>query len=419
MKNNYQEKIKKIVFLITIIPYVVFLSLGIYNCINSSLENKYLDLYALIEPLEQFWFDIITDFNIFFICLIIFVVGYPIYYLLDKSNKKKNKEKDNIVQSKLSKSFLLYIISFIPYFFLIYSCIFGIDFGFFGNTSTYYGFEALFIAGIVGCVIPIYPIILIFQIIYTIKKYKTFTINKKRILKYIIFSIISLILIPSFINMIRENNKANTTFDNDKIVIEKYLIKEFGEQHYKNMEIVKNNGIISRYTIKTPLLDYGFSIELNEDRTNIIDSTFYEEFINDNNVTEMLNLHLADVYDLPNNIKVETSISNINLDIKNYDKSFDLKLLLEDCKYNIKSITIYTESLEMQDVTETIKDFYVNYSKILDEHHIGERVVFVLKTSEDNHFRVDILKPSKNENVLTIIFWSLNNEKIYVDLSGQ
>jgi len=155
MKNNYQEKIKKIVFLITIIPYVVFLLLGIYNCINSSLENKYLDLYALIEPLDQFWFDIITDFNIFFICLIIFCVGYPIYYLLDKYNKKKIKEKDNIVQSKLSKSFILYIISFIPYFFLIYSCIFGIDFGFFGNTSTYYGFEALFIAGIAGCVIPI------------------------------------------------------------------------------------------------------------------------------------------------------------------------------------------------------------------------------------------------------------------------
>ena len=54
MEKNFSRKkvicIKKIFLFITIIPYIIFLLLGIYNCINSSFESKYLDLYALIEP---------------------------------------------------------------------------------------------------------------------------------------------------------------------------------------------------------------------------------------------------------------------------------------------------------------------------------------------------------------------------------
>ena len=93
--------------------------------------------------------------------------------------------------------FVLYITSFIPYLFLVYSCIFGIEFGFFSNVSTYYGFEALLIAGIAGCLIPVYPISLLYQIIYTAIRYKHFSAKFKKLIICILVSLAALIIIPS------------------------------------------------------------------------------------------------------------------------------------------------------------------------------------------------------------------------------
>jgi len=426
MENNYQEKewldVKKIFLFITIIPYIIFLLLGIYNCINSSFENKYLDLYALIEPLDHFWFEVITDFNIFFICLTVFCVGYPIYYLLDKSNKKKLKKTDNNIQAKVSKSFILYIISFIPYLFLIYSCIFGIDFGFFGNTSTYYGFEALFITVIAGCIVPVYPIILIFQIIYTIKKYKTFTLNIKRVIKYIIISIILLILIPSFINLVKENNNLNTTFNSDKIVIEDYLMEEFGEHHYKNMEVVKNSNLSNRYTIKTPLLEYGFSIELNENRTDIVNNSFYETFVEENSINDKLDNYLNNLYELPNDMKIKSNIQKF--DIKNYIQNEKIENLLYTCEYNIARIEIFKNSFDKENVTQKIKDFYIKNDKTLEKDYPLYGLDFYVKVDGRYYAAIDT---SKQNDTLTLRFsgynygdgYTINNDRISIDLSAQ
>ena len=189
---------KKLLFFISLLPYAIFAALGILNCIYSTIVHKYLDLYALIEPAVNFWLEVIVYFNILSIFLIAFCVGYPAFYLLDQSEKKKVQGMDNYKKT-VNISFILYILSFIPYLVLIHSCIFGVDFGFWNNISTYYGFEALFIAVVGGCLIPIYPVILIFQIIYTIKKYKTFTPKSKIIMKCMVAVLAALLIVPAII----------------------------------------------------------------------------------------------------------------------------------------------------------------------------------------------------------------------------
>ena len=95
--------------------------MGIFNLCHSSIEKGYLDLYALIEPLDHIWFEMITDLNIVFIILIIFCVGYPIYYLLDRSSKRKDNALENNVETKKTNIlFVLYMVSFLPYLFLVY-----------------------------------------------------------------------------------------------------------------------------------------------------------------------------------------------------------------------------------------------------------------------------------------------------------
>lgn len=425
MENNYPDKkidIKKIFFFITIIPYIIFLLLGIYNFINSSFENKSLDLYALIEPLSNFWFDILIDFNIFLLCLIVFCIIYPIYYLLDISDKNKYKEITNNIQSKVSKTFVLYIISFIPYLFLVYSCIFGIDFGIFMNTSTYYGFEALLIAIINGSVIPVYPIILIFQIVYTIKKHKTFTPNMKKILKYIIISIILLILIPSIIYLVKHNNDLNNTFKSDKLVIENYLQEEFGPQHYNNIEIVKNSNFSELYIIKTPLLKYGFSIKLNEDRTAVINNSFYEEFVKENSIEEELNKSLNKLYELPDYMTIDSRI--IKFDIKNYTKGEQIEKLLDTCEYKISNIKINKNSFDKQEIIEIIKNFYIKHAEKLDKMSFPYSLQFYVIVLDRHYADINTVK---NNDILKLTFsgynygegYTIKYDEISINLSIQ
>ena len=137
-----------------------------------------------------------------FLTIIIILI---IYIFIKNKLKNENENepldrlyKDDENNNKISESFIWYIISFIPYFILILTCLSGIGFGFSaaGGTSTVHGMEAL-ILGIMAFSIgiPIFPILLIFQIIYSLKKYKTFTKKQKNITKVIIFLLITLLLI--------------------------------------------------------------------------------------------------------------------------------------------------------------------------------------------------------------------------------
>ena len=86
-------------------------------------------------------------------------------YLKENSNYEINKNKD-----KMSESFKAYILSFIPYFIMLFfdgSEVGG--FTFFGEYSTLYGWDAM-MWRLIFFYSPIYLGLFIFQLIYTIIK---------------------------------------------------------------------------------------------------------------------------------------------------------------------------------------------------------------------------------------------------------
>ena len=114
---------------------------------------------------------------------------------------KEKKEIEYGDKTKINKSLILYVISFIPYLFIIYSCFFGIDFSFLGSTSREYGVSALIAIFIINCgVCPIYPVLFIFQIIYIIKNYKSFEPKYKKFTKYAFISLIAIFPISLLIS---------------------------------------------------------------------------------------------------------------------------------------------------------------------------------------------------------------------------
>ena len=353
----------------------------------------------MIEPVVDTW----CRFNILFICLTIFCVGYPIFYLLDRSNK--NKTTNN---KAVDKSFILFVLSFIPYLFLIYSCIFGIKFSLFSYKPIEYGFMAILAALFLGSIIPVYPTILIYQIIYIIKKYKYLTTGLKKITKSMIAVVIGLLLIPSSIYLITEKYNLSTTYDADKAIIEQYLIDEFGEQHYNSMEILKPDSISEEYQIKTHLLNDEFAVCLNDTRTEVERTTFYTKFSDENLLEEKLNEYLIDLYDIPENTKINTNIKSVN--IKNYNKNQAVDLLLKDCDYTIatEGISFFRDSFDKQEIIQSIKDFYIKYDDMFKQHNPHNSLNFCIKINEQDYATVNTIKPFKNSSELILTFSGYN-----------
>lgn len=192
------SKMKDLLFYVSCTPYIIFFILGFIRCITNTIKYKYLDLFSFVEP--------VLDFNLSFGLISVFILIIPlcyiVFYVIDKykyNNKEKNKgnriNKSNIL-------LIVYFISFIPYLYLLYSCIFGINFGFTLESNTYYGFSAIIIAFILGCIILVYPIIIAFQVMYTKKNYKFFSERIKFLVKFIIGLLILSLIVFSLVSYI-------------------------------------------------------------------------------------------------------------------------------------------------------------------------------------------------------------------------
>ena len=334
MKKSNKYIIKKIFLFLSLFPYFCFIYIGISNFATSLVHDGYFNLYFLIKPIIDFWFEIISDTNIILMLFTFFCVAYPISYLIDENRKKRKIKNRNDKVNKCNILFTLFIMSFIPYLYLVYSCIFGIE-GLFFNNSIYYGFSAIYQAFLIFSLIPIYPTIILFQFIYFLKEYKNISFKYKKITRAIIFFLLLLLIVPSISYKIIGNRSINIQYENDKIIIEKYLKEVFGEKYYKNMEILKpKDNLSSSYKVNTPLLNENFTITLDDEKKVILNS-FYEEFVKENKLNDRLSSYLKMYYDFPSYYEINSSIYNFQI-----NKINDIDDLIKDCEFKIKYFNI-------------------------------------------------------------------------------
>lgn len=380
MKKELKTNKKKVLLLLSIIPYIIFLATGIFNVIETGDFN----LLNLIEPLGVFLMsNILEDGNIIVILLVIFCIGYPINYLLDKPSKRKNKvlkKKSETIKNKVSKKknetkkynvsnklFTLYMISFIPYLFLL-----------FHNLEEFFW---ILLCGVI--VFPIYPIVLIFQIIFTIKKYNLFSSNQKIILKSIVIILLFLMIFPLFVYLEDYlGNKNNPKNAREQIII--LLNKKYGDGGFNIVEMVEKNicsgcaafsGGIDGYefTISSNYLDNNFVVSLTKDNFEI----YYDDFLGEY-YYEKLGINGLDSY--LENYKVEklnkdisqnfnTVISFNNIKINSYDDKEFGKIPSIDELSNF--VELYDPKFEIKDDLNTKEDL-LNYLINLLKFYIND-----------------------------------------------
>ena len=174
-----KEKIKKIIFYIVLTPIIVLMTIGFINSIIGIFKHNHWDLYTVIEPILNVWFNDVIGGSIIIGILAVFVVGYLAYYFIDRF-----KERNYLKKKQKDIPFILYGLTFITYFTLPVTAIKGVSLNFFGTVTMTYGFEAIIVTLIICSIIPIFPISIIYQIIYLIKNYKTLSTIKKKIVIY-------------------------------------------------------------------------------------------------------------------------------------------------------------------------------------------------------------------------------------------
>lgn len=298
--------------------------------------------------------------------------------------------------------FGIFLASFLPYVYLVYVAIFGMEFTWFFSTQQCYGYQAVMMTLFFGCIIPVYPVVLIFQCIYGFVTRKKLPAEKKRLVLVIILSLITTILLGCGGHFVREKVTIQYHYNQDKALIEAYLKEYFGERHFADMEIQPPDEISHSYRVTTPLLKYSFDINLNEERTAVNSSTFQDNFIEENNLHQKVGEYVTKQWAMPEHTQVGVVV--LNLDITEYDAEKTLDSFLTTCSYRVDSIYIDRDVYRQEEIVETIKKILLQYDEELSTYCQDDRMKFYVRVNDEYHASILVLHSKESKNSRKLIF---------------
>lgn len=412
-ENGSTLKIILLVLSLLLWGYAIFI--GLRNGISTSVRREVLDLYSFVHPIGDIWFDAIGR-NVLLAFLLIVFAAYPIYYFIDKRSKKiaakeklksETKETDNplndedstdrsksednetelIDERKRKKRFIWFALSFIPYLYILWTGIFGIDF--WGDK---YGFPAMIIVAGLFSLVPVYPVLLVFQIMFYIFSVRSGKFGEKqkrgtgRIVLVLICAALVIGIGASILqydaNSYQRNYKDDAERQKDKEIIEQYLAEEYGE-YAEDMEIVESDYNPDSYIIKTSLLENGsfdVSIEDGVVYDGLYDNGRYGfkyEFKEKNSLDEVLGDYLLDTY---------LNIDNCDMNPHLYDYDFrkfldgDIKGFAESCEFNVLFVHVYEDKYDREKLVEVAKELCDGFCSDLPRYsdHSIPKVRFII-----------------------------------------
>ncbi len=301
----------------------------------------------------------------------------------------RNKSIENVMEymdeAEREKRFKRFSLSFIPYLYILWTGIFGIDF--WGDK---YGFPAMIIVAGLLSLVPVYPALLIFQIMFYIFSVRSgkFGEEQKRGTGRIVLVLICAALVIGIgasilqydANSYQRNYKDDAEQQKDKEIIEQYLAEEYGE-YAEDMKIVAYD--YDTYIIKTSLLEKGSFFVSVED--GVVCDGLYDdgrygfkyEFKEKNSLQDVLDDYLFDTY---------LNIDNCDVDSYLYDYDFrkfldgDIKGFAESCEFDVLFVNVYEDKYDREKLVEVAKelcdDFCSDLPRCLD--HSIPKVRFII-----------------------------------------
>lgn len=298
--------------------------------------------------------------------------------------------------------FGIFLFSFLPYLYIVYVSIFGVEYTWFFNIEQYYGYEAVVTTVLFGCVIPVYPVVLIFQCLYGFVNRKKLSAEKKRIVRRMILLLVIATLLGCVGHFVKDKILIQYHYNKDKAVIETYLKEYFGEKHFGEMQIRQPEQDSLCYRIETPLLNYSFEVWLNEERTVVTSSSFHDDFIAETNLHQKVGDYVTEQWGLPEHIQVGVMV--LTMDIKEYNADKSLDDFLKTCNYRLDGFNIDRDIYQQEEIVKIIKNILLQYDEEISTYCQDGMLKIYVRVNDDYHASILVLNFNDSDNECKLIF---------------
>ncbi len=257
--------------------------------------------------------------------------------------------------------FGIFLVSFLPYLYIAWVSLFGMEFSWFCSTEHLFGVEAVCMALFSGCVIPVYPIALIFQLIYIFLNRKKLTKLQKRITIGAYAFIIGITFLGCVGHAIKEYVTVRVNYKKNQVAIEEYFSENYGDAFADGLHIEMPKHDTYIYSVSTPLMESKTSVWLHEETREVTLCGLEGDYMKEVNLDGMMSKHLSKKWGMPENMELDVKVEDIDLRMYEADELPDA--LLETCKYWIQGWTMESSEYEEEKIVVEIEKFLKEYKR--------------------------------------------------------
>ena len=281
---------------------------------------------------------------------------------------------------------VLFFSSYLPYLFLVEAAINGFVLGLAGE-SYVYGFEAVCELFVLLCIFPVYPVCILYQLIYGIVY-----IRKRKKLKIAAIAVVAVLVAAIFASCFYYEIRKRHQINEDKGYIIEYLSDKYGDDIASDISISMINPEERCYRVTSHVLPDSarFTVYAADGTDNLVgifeqyNEDFHEDFEN----------YLAEVYDLPENMSISVMITDI--EFGDYRCGDDYERLFDGVDYKVAGITVDVMDLSSDDAIEIVS------SVMRDQYPLFEG-----NTSNDDYWVVYLKDNGIYAFSVTVLFDSM------------
>lgn len=318
-------------------------------------------------------------------------------------------ENESVKKMKIKKvvdilTWVLFLLSFVPYLLLVKAALFGADVGLF-NSYIAYGFEAVYVLLCYFTIIPIFPVCLIYEIIYVLVGFCKFNRVRRMVIIVIPVTIVLLIVAPCTIYSIVSSNKDKNYFNECEEEIWSYLRDNYSGEIIEKGELTLLNRQEGRFWLRLDkaLFDNINYITVNIDKDGNITDDFAENFSGANtynkNIRDKFNEYVDELYKVDANTDLQAYI--LKIDMKDFSYQGDLREFFTKCDYIVTSVYFNVDKYNQQAIISKIKDFHKN---VIPQLPLQDKQNFNYYVIQDDRFYASIHSYDKDvsDNELTL-----------------
>ena len=282
---------------------------------------------------------------------------------------------------------VLFFLSYLPFIPLIEVGIHGVQSGLFGGPYIY-GFDAIANCFLWLCVVPIYPICILYQLIFGIAY-----IRKHKVLKIVTIAVVASLVTAILATGIYYEVKKKELIDADRELIIEYLSDKYGEEVTSDITITLTNYDDRQYRVTSPVLpeDGYFYVYTSED-DDFYDDLFKTYMRWDETFEEDFEAYINEQYDMPDNMSLQSVPDSVYFGDFTYGDDHDE--LFESAQYRVTGIEVDEGELTDEDVLEILNGVWEEQIPKLSDVMGEDYLCLYIKENGEHAFYITIYPDS-------------------------